>query len=619
MLQRVGCGKPKLFMNLLNRQHPTTPLAAHEKFFLELWHGMTHEASLDSYRVRCLNARTIIRELDQELHIGRARPEEIQYICTEAEEILSLDPLAAKHFSRHVGLLQPLLKNPPLIDEKKKDAQAEQKNREFRFVVADFAVALERDYFKQLLAVLPDTIAGGKNEVTVAVVGALLSDLVDQGWPLETLFSWVELFLKRKRPPYDTFAGNLRFLLQQLGWGKQPYRVILRLVGSSNLANFGDLVGFQFRSTPGFTPIVGQNQASDKQRRFASITPLTIFAETQVEAVDLTSAAIKAREKFEQCLDQLRFNFEPEPLKVDSRCFVERLGDHRTDIQVVRHLVPNPHHHLPADEFRKFSGQMEAMLSRSAIEPESCERLRAAIRHYRFGSDAETYKDKFLNWWMGLEFLAHVTEGERIGQTVARHASDALFQRYLYRLVSDLVRTLKEQSIVWDNDLATASDAATLNELEYPSALKLLQSQPLAAKLANGFPDNPVAAMRINRLAGILQDPKTTATFLAAHHRHLLWQLGRLYRVRCCIVHGSQVRFKLPLFTANMEFYLKELIIVCLRSLTLNDHVSSLREVFQRAAFARQLVDTDLQAAVPPGADAIRKAVFNSVVIQENH
>jgi hypothetical protein len=180
-----------------------------------------------------------------------------------------------------------------------------------------------------------------------------------------------------------------------------------------------------------------------------------------------------------------------------------------------------------------------------------------------------------------------------------------------------LVRTLKEQSIAWDNELATASEATTLSDLEYPGALKLLQTQPLAGKLANGFPDNPVAALRINRLAATLQDPKKTAQLLDAHHRHLLWQLGRLYRIRCCIVHGSQVRFKLPLFTANMEFYLKELIIVCLRSLTLNEHVSSLREVFQRAAFARQRVDAELQAAAPV-PDAIRNAVFNSIIIQEN-
>jgi hypothetical protein len=603
-------------MNLLNRQHPTVALLAHERFFLELWFGMTHELSLDSHRVRCLNARTIIRELDQELCIalrtGRLKPDEFQELCAEADDILARDPLVASSFARHIGLVQPLVKNPPQFpDEKKKDAAVEQKFREVRFVVADFSVALGRDYFKHLVAMLPDTIVAADNQKTEAVVGALLSDLVDQGWPLETLFSWVELFFQKKKlAQYDTFAANLRFLIQQLSWGKQDYKVILRLSGSSKLSDFGDFAGFNFRPTAGFVPTSGH------MKKLAFEGPATSFAETNVKGVDFISAAISAREKFEVSLDQMRFNFLPSPLKVEDRCYVKR-SDGRNELVTVRHLVPNPHHHLEPNAFREFADDLTKKLGRTTVEPESRERVEAAIRHYRFGSDADTYKDKFLNWWMGLEFLAHVTDGDRIGQTVARHANDALLQRYFYRLVSDIVRTIKAQEIAWDADLIAGSGAATLNDLEYPGALKVLQAPALVTKLAAGFPNNPVAAMRIEQLAATLQDPKKTADALVRHQKRLLWQLGRLYRIRCCIVHGSAVRFKLPLFTANMEFYLKELIIVCLRSLTLNPHVVSLREVFQRAAFARQRLDAELRVA-PPNPDAVRNAVFNSVVIQEN-
>ncbi|MBI4023966.1 MAG: hypothetical protein HY360_03235 [Verrucomicrobia bacterium] len=598
-------------MNLLTRNNPDVVFAPHEKFFLETWHGMTHELSLDSYRVRCLNARMIIRELDQELRIGRASPEELQDLCAEAEEILGRDPLVPQSFGRHLGLLLSFLKNPSLPDEKKRDAAPDPKQREFRFIVADFSAALERDYFRQLLAALPDTITGGDNDRTYAAVGTLLSDLVDQGWPLESLFGWLDLFFQKKPLTHHaTFSANLLFLMRQLDRGKQPFRAILRLSGSSNLSTLGDFAGFQFRPLPGFTALPGP------QKKFAIAYSLVTFAETQVEAVDFISAAIAAREKFELCLDQMRFNFEPSPLKVDQRCFVER-SDQRTDLVTVRHLVPNPRHHLAPEAFREFTGQMESMLKRENIEAETAERLRAAVRHYRFGSDADSYKDKFLNWWMGLEFLTHVTQGEMIGRTVSRHVSDALLQRYLYRLVWDLVHTLQDHSTPWPADLATESETATLAELKASGAVKLLRSQPHAEKLALSFPDNPVAAFHIRRLSAVLQDPKKTADLIATHHRHVLWQLGRLYRIRCCIVHGSPIRFKLPLLTANLEFYLRELILVCLWSLSLNEHVSSLREVFQRAAVARQRLDSELRDN-NPSPDAIRRAVFNAVVIQEN-
>ncbi|MFZ4484874.1 MAG: hypothetical protein ACOYOL_12955, partial [Chthoniobacterales bacterium] len=96
-------------MNLLTRDPTAGLLAENEKFFLELWHGMTHEASLDSHRVRCMNARTIIRELNQDLHIGRARGDDLLGLCSEADEILTCDPVVGESFRRHVGILKPLL------------------------------------------------------------------------------------------------------------------------------------------------------------------------------------------------------------------------------------------------------------------------------------------------------------------------------------------------------------------------------------------------------------------------------------------------------------------------------------------------------------------------------
>jgi hypothetical protein len=600
-------------MNLLNREPPAAPLPEHEKFFLELWHGMTHEASLDSHRVRCLNARTIIRELKEEIEIGRARTDDILALCKEAEEILESDPVVGGSFPRHVGVLKPLLAKPPLSDEKKKDAAQESAFREFRFAVADFSAVLEEDYFKRLLAKLPEAISDADFARIDAFTGAVLSDLIDQGWPIETLFSWPDLFFREKNPPYNTFASNLNFMIRNLEWGNQSYSVILRLSGSSKLSEFGDFNGFHFRSIPGFIP-----DGSLPQRKFAAQSSLTTFAETEVDAPDFTAAAIAARERFERCLDLLRFNFEPEPLKVDTRCLVKRKGDGRMRLPEVRHLVPNPHHHLHVADFRQFTKQIEEILARPGIQPESRERLRAGLRHFRIGSDADTYKDKFLSWWMGLEFLAHVGVEGNIGPTVASHVSDTLVQRYLYKFVSDLVRTLNGQKVVWSEDLAQLSGAATLDDLDHPKCLTILHSQHGSETLAAAFPRNPVAARRIRRLAEMLQNPLNTADAVAAHHRHLRWHLSRLYWVRCCIVHGSEVRHRLPLLTANLEFYLKELITILLRAFSKNPHLTSLAEIYQRAGIARERSDRELRAQ-ESNADSVRRTVFNSIVLQEIH
>jgi hypothetical protein len=599
-------------MNLINDDNSSfLALAAHEKFFVESWHGMTHELSLDSHRVRCLNTRAILRELNLELRSGRLAVEDLTDLCEEASEIISLDPLAAAAYPRHHRLLLPFLQKPPQIpDEKKKEAEVDRVFREFKFTVADFSAELERDYLKRLLEALPDAIVSGDDNRCHATIGALLSDLVDQGWPLESLFGWVDLFFQKKRPPYDTFNSNLLFLIRHLDWGKQAFRVVLRLSGSSKLSSLGDFEGFNFKPAPGFIA------KTPSQMKFSGQHPQSAFAETAVQAVDFNSAAIGARENFEQCLDRMRFNFEPSPLRIDDRSYVERSGDKRVELVVVRHLVPNPTHHLAANAFREFSDEINAVLSRPAIEKESCERLRAAIRHYRFGRDADSYKDKFLNWWMGLEFLTYVTDGN-IGRTVGRFASDALLQRYLYRILNDLLRTMQEHQVSWAPDLAAHCGCAKLSDLKLPELIKALQSRPHAEALALAFGNHPVAAFRIHRLAEKLQDPKKTAEFLQTHHRHVFWQMARLYRIRCCIVHGSPLHFKFPLLTANLEFYLKEIIIVCQASLGQFPHVCSLREVFQRAGVMRERVRKELEAS---GAtlESVHNAVFSSIVTLEN-
>jgi hypothetical protein len=74
----------------------------------------------------------------------------------------------------------------------------------------------------------------------------------------------------------------------------------------------------------------------------------------------------------------------------------------------------------------------------------------------------------------------------------------------------------------------------------------------------------------------------------------------------------------LPLLTANLEFYLKELITILLRAFSKNPHLTSLAEIYQRASIARERADRELRAQ-GSDADSVRRTVFNSIVLHEIH
>src|SRR5438128_10826405 len=129
-------------MRVLNIRASAPDHEAHERFFVELWYGMTHDGSMDSHRVRCMNSRAIMRELNEELGIGLLAPEELKGLCAEALELLERDVVIHKYFAKHLKVLAPLLKDPPSSEDKSKgedkkrpDAAAEAKKKPFRFAV----------------------------------------------------------------------------------------------------------------------------------------------------------------------------------------------------------------------------------------------------------------------------------------------------------------------------------------------------------------------------------------------------------------------------------------------------------------------------------------------------
>jgi hypothetical protein len=103
---------------------------------------------------------------------------------------------------------------------------------------------------------------------------------------------------------------------------------------------------------------------------------------------------------------------------------------------------------------------------------------------------------------------------------------------------------------------------------------------------------------------------------LKAHVQRLQWHINRLYRIRCCLVHGSPVRFRLALFSANLEYYLKQSLIFTLNALHEHPHITDLASLFQRTVV---MWERQLEALEDKAADSaiIADAVFASVAAKD--
>src|ERR1039458_6609246 len=173
-------------LQLLSKTKVST-LQPHEAFFLELWNEMTHEQSLDSYRVRCLNAHSVVRELAEELRIGRISAEELKPLCAETLDIIKAAPVLPHCLPHHLAITADLLKEASSQLKKDDEGKARQWRSELGYAVEDFLTAVDRTYFSKLLEELPNALASKDQGQIFAVTGTLLSELVDRGWPLAPL------------------------------------------------------------------------------------------------------------------------------------------------------------------------------------------------------------------------------------------------------------------------------------------------------------------------------------------------------------------------------------------------------------------------------------------------
>lgn len=601
-------------MRVINTQmFKNANLEPYQLFFVELWYDMTNRYSLDSYRVRCLNVHGIIKELLHELQVGLLNDKELKWLCDEALEHLNSDSVIRVGFSKLQRTVRDLLRKPPQGGNKGKTSRERSREcKTLEFVLRDFAVALDKDYLSRLAEALPTAMRPENEEELRQIVAALLSELVSRGWSMTSLWSWHRHFLAENAAPGQSFDERIKFMLRRVQQGPETFRVTLRLSGSQNLATIKKFHELDLNDSVDIATVNQDKLNKQQLERFAQASSYTTFATTSVDALDRESAAMAGRARVESLLDLFRFDYEARVIKLEPWCLVCRERDGRAYLLEIQHTVPNP---ARTNDFDGLAGQVDRLLEKDCIDPVSRMRLSAALRQYRFGSDSQSYPDKFMAWWMGLEVLAR-SEGERsIGDAVTNNVSSGLLADYLRRLLLDFTETLQHSGISWPTELNDIAGCRPAEQLTLPVMLRILRDPCGAKTLWERYAEHPLVVYRGKHLQQVLSDSKMLAKQLEIHRNHLQWHLARLYRIRCCIVHGSPVIFDLPLYAANLEFYLKEIIRLALRILTQHDHIKNVDELFYRAAQRNALVQNLLTTSNVP-VDAVQEAVLMDLVAQ---
>lgn len=586
-------------MRVLPANFMPAAFTAPQRAFVEAWYSLTNAQSLDSHRVRTLNARLVLRELSEVCRLveaGVIKPFHRQGVAEEAAIVLESDLLFQQDFSFDWRALRTLLHAKECWSGK-----GAPRGVELRVTAEDTLSRLDEAYFDKLVGRLGSAIAGNASTCKIHdLVSALLTDLTDRGFTSSNLYGFHKFFERGNLDDSGqerTFADRWSYLIDWLRRPREDHEVILKLSRASKLATLQQFGGWNFDTT-----IERQDSRNVVEGKFLRPGTSVVFAKRVVEARDHREAAALALRSWSRVTDLLLFDFVAERLPMDSRYRSVRVRDGRLDMGTVAVRIPNPREWSSPRHLREFSQQVEDVLSdKCSLREEDKRQIEAAMRYLRLGTEATSLEATFITRWIALESLLRTVTPEEPVLGAVNAVSSLMAVTYVERRHRDLRATARYLSRPLPASCAavvqSGGNTAKLSTLELHT---MLSDSRLRSDFVGRFEQWPLYFERLNAHATLLTDSKRLREAILGHARRVAWQVQRAYRTRNEIVHSASHSVSLISLVSHLEYYLRTSARTVVQLISKRPHTESLKDLFYRISAVQTRFDEDLKARIIP-------------------
>lgn len=428
------------------------------------------------------------------------------------------------------------------------------------------------------------------------VTNNLLSSLIDKGWSLESLFQLHQWILVPRLPlksaegqdPQYNFVDAFENVRNRLISPPKPYTVVFAVQNVSKPDLFPkQIADISFESAP---PLVSED-SNDYARSYAKAASNKLFAKVTVKAQDGREAGMLASDKISHILDLVRFEYERKSILIPDQFLLIKDNDRCTRLTIPK-VVPNPQTDWQPAELEEFVRKLEELAASGTLPEEAKDRIYSAFRLYRVGADTRNFENKLVNWWTAIEYLVKGGSGGGIGDGVERALVPVLSLMY----IAKHLETYKSQLIQLRININDPVNGATvdLRNLSTVEFYKFLIHPTVIPRVESACNIHPYLWLKLEAFMEALRDPSKIATMMKSHERKLGWNIQRIYRARCDIVHSAQRRVNSTLLCAHLEFYLKCVLRTFLKSLHSLPTLRDPKEFFERKRYAAQRIGEDL-------------------------
>lgn len=165
------------------------------------------------------------------------------------------------------------------------------------------------------------------------------------------------------------------------------------------------------------------------------------------------------------------------------------------------------------------------------------ERLYSALRHLRIGDQQNEIEQRFINYWIALEFIfASPCSSESTFERIKKFLPEILGCCYVKRNILYMNKWLRgknvlEEHISWNNLSDEEKEQITENV-------------------------DILTRYRLTKLKSRLSQYKKTKDYIKFHKKNLESHITRIYRLRNELIHEAAIKQDIANVTSNLRFYL---------------------------------------------------------------
>ena len=498
-----------------------------------------HKDTLDSFRVRTNNVISILHELSKILEGwlegNIKRFETVDFCIKEAKELIDKDECIVFSFLNK-QLLKEELDSYIANSRQKKNEVDTAGTKQLLFLIdtiysSNNSIYLEKciEKIHELLsfeADIPDAEFVPTIDNINYYISSLCCEFLRLGYSKVYLYTYFKVFLENKKNiPFETAFSKMKenFLSNT----EKDFTVIFKL-------EFQDKVAAQ-RATNKIKNIV-EELSLDIQKsitRQPSYKISNAFIRYYVVNKKALDTGIVTRLAYEDLSNDFDFNLEDiANLKMPSTALV--INDSFIRNEKVYYF--DNEEDIVVTESQPL-GETIDNIKQKTLSKDILDRLYSALRHLRIGDQQTEIEQRFINYWIALEFIfASPHSSESTFERIKKYLPEILECCYVKRNILYINKWLRGKRVLEDN--------ASWNTLSDEDRENIIRQVDILTRY------------RLLKLKARMHNTENIKQYIKNHRNNLEFHITRIYRLRNELIHEAAIKQDMANVTSNLRFYL---------------------------------------------------------------